>query len=94
LAEEIVELGACRVLARSAFGYGHEPDGGVALGFVVVADFALVAAGLLVVQAAASKATTARRRQNPLLLRRMRIGADMARPSSFGCLEEKLISEC
>jgi hypothetical protein len=66
LAEEIIESGACRVLARSAFGYGHDPDGGVAPGFVVVADFALVAAGLLLVHAVASAAMRTRRRQKPL----------------------------
>src|SRR5580658_5235080 len=58
LAEEITEAGACRVLARSAFGYGHEPDGGVALGLVVVADCVAVTVGLPeVLQAAAAKAT-------------------------------------
>src|SRR5215472_9518748 len=57
LAEVITEPGACRVLARSAFGHGHDPDGGVALRFVVVADCVRVTAGLFDVQATASKVT-------------------------------------
>jgi hypothetical protein len=84
LAAEITEAGACRVLARSAFGYGHEPEGGVALGFVVVAGVALVAAGLLVVHAAASTATRARSRPDVLWMRLMRVVSDMARLSR-GC---------
>jgi len=78
LAEEITEPGACRVLARSAFGYGHEPDGGVAPGFVVVAGFALVTGGLLDVHAAASRATRASR-SHVAGMRRNRLGPDMAR---------------
>src|SRR5215469_9758076 len=79
LAEEIVEPGACRVLARSPFGYGHEPDGGIALEFVVVSDFVLVAAGLADVHAAASTETRARTRQKLPRARPIRITEDMAR---------------
>jgi hypothetical protein len=91
LADEIIEPGACRVLARSPFGYGQDPDGGVALAFVVVAGFALVAAGLLLLHAAASTATRATRRQELLRMRLVRLGADMALLPRGGFL--KLISE-
>jgi hypothetical protein len=57
LADEITEPGASRLLATSAFGYGHDPDGGAASGLVVVADCARVTGGLLEEQAAASKVT-------------------------------------
>jgi hypothetical protein len=83
LADEMTESGACRVLARSAFGYGHEPDGGVAPGFVVVAGFVLVAGGLLLLHAAASRATSAARRQKLLRVRLMRFGADIALAPSY-----------
>src|ERR1700734_2304325 len=55
LADEITEPGACRVLARSPFGYGHDPAGLAALGLVTV-----VPAGVLaLLQAASSKLTAA-----------------------------------
>jgi hypothetical protein len=74
LADEITEPGACRVLAMSALGYGHDPDGGAALGLVVVAGWWWVAVGLLL-QAAASKTT---RTTSMLIPIRVRLKADIA----------------
>jgi hypothetical protein len=70
-ADEIIEAGACRVLARSPFGNGHEPDGGAAFGFVVVADC------VLDVQAAARRATGTASRLIPMRVRRVRHEAGM-----------------
>src|SRR5580693_1857364 len=72
-AEEITEPGACRVLARSAFGSGHDPDGGAALRLVVVADCVCVSAGRPeVLQAAASKPVRAASRLIAMRLRPVR----------------------
>src|SRR5215469_497443 len=71
LADEIVEAGACRVLAESPFGNGHEPDGAVAFGFVVVADC------VLAVQAAARKTTRTPSRLIPMRVRPVRHVAGM-----------------
>ena len=51
-AAEIAESGASLVLARSPFGYGHDPDGAAAPGNAV-----LTGAGLLPLHAAASTVT-------------------------------------
>jgi hypothetical protein len=53
LADEIVEPGASRVFSASPFGYGHEPAGLAALGFVTVVG----ASALELVQAAAATPT-------------------------------------
>src|ERR1700729_4258761 len=80
-AAEITEPGACRVLARSAFGSGHDPDGGVALGFVVVAECVCVSVGLLeALQAAASMAARTASRLIAMRLRPVRREGGMASP--------------
>jgi hypothetical protein len=90
LADEITEPGACRVLARSAVGKGHDPDGGAALGLVIVAGGVCAAAGLLeVLQAAASKAARTASRLSPMRVCPVRLEVGMAASPEL----EKLISE-
>ncbi|GAB3796744.1 hypothetical protein GCM10028798_07130 [Humibacter antri] len=57
LTEEIVEVVASLVLARSPFGYGHEPCGGAASGNEVL--FAVGAVEPVLLQAAVSRVNAA-----------------------------------